>query len=216
MIPIFAQHRLSLAGFGCRRRRIGLLGGSFNPAHDGHLHVSLIALRRLGLDEVWWLVSPQNPLKPMAGMAPLAQRLQQARRVARHPRLRVSGVERDLNTRYTADTLEKLTRCLPRARFVWLMGADNLKQMDRWSRWWRIFRRVAIAVLARGPYSLPGLAGKAARRFAQFRLKTARSRSLADHQPPAWVFLPIRLHPASATDIRNQDLIAREETSSTT
>ncbi|MBO0712928.1 MAG: nicotinate-nicotinamide nucleotide adenylyltransferase, partial [Acetobacteraceae bacterium] len=122
---------------GRRHRRIGLLGGSFNPAHGGHLHVSLLALRHLALDEIWWLVSPQNPLKPADGMAPFANRLEQARRVAaEHPRIRVTDLENRLGaSRYTADTLQALRRRFPRLRFVWLMGGDNLVQIPRWQRW---------------------------------------------------------------------------------
>ncbi|MBF0335509.1 MAG: nicotinate-nicotinamide nucleotide adenylyltransferase, partial [Alphaproteobacteria bacterium] len=148
-----------------RRRRIGILGGSFNPAHDGHRHISLLALARLRLDEVWWLVSPQNPLKTVAGMAPFAQRLAGARRVARHPRIRVTGIEAALGTRFTADTLAVLRRRFPRARFVWLMGEDNLLQIPRWERWLSIFRGVPIAVFARGSFTLKVLGGRAARRF---------------------------------------------------
>lgn len=184
------------------RRRIGLLGGSFNPAHAGHRHISLEALRRLGLDEVWWLVSPQNPLKPVAGMAPLAQRLAGAARVARHPRIRATGIEAVLGTRYTADTLERLVRRFPNSRFVWLMGADNLAQIPRWERWPSIFSTIPIAIFDRSPYSFKALAGKPARRFARRRLPERQASVLADMQPPAWVFLHTRLHPASATVIR--------------
>jgi len=185
-----------------RGRRIGLLGGSFNPAHDGHRHISLLALRRLGLDEVWWLVSPQNPLKPARGMASLARRIASARSVARHPRLRVTDIERTLNTRYTVDTVRALKRRHPGYIFVWLIGADNLLQMPRWKDWTGLFRSVAVAIFARPSYSLKALAGQAASRFAQFRLPESRARCLAWRDPPAWTFLRIRLHPASATAIR--------------
>ncbi len=187
-------------------RRVGLLGGSFNPAHEGHRHVSASALRRLGLDEVWWLVSPQNPLKPVQGMAPLCKRLVAARKVARHPRIRVTAIEAGLGTRYTADTLEALARRFPNIRFVWLMGADNLAQISRWQRWRRIFRTVPIAVFDRSPYSFKALAGKAARRFAHRRLPERQASVLADTQPPAWIFLHTRLHPASATVIRSRSV----------
>ncbi|MBF0560961.1 MAG: nicotinate-nucleotide adenylyltransferase [Alphaproteobacteria bacterium] len=192
---------VKLSGFGIRRRYVGLLGGSFNPAHDGHRHISLAALRLLGLDEVWWLISPQNPLKPTAGMAPLSQRLAYAATIARHPRIRVTAMEMCLGTRYTADTLRELTRRFPRIRFVWLMGADNLTQISAWARWKEIFRRVAIAVFAREPYSLRALAGKAGRRYARARLG-GKARRLPFSTPPAWVFLAVRPHPASATKIR--------------
>lgn len=184
------------------RLRIGLLGGSFNPAHDGHRFISLVALKALGLDQVWWLVSPQNPLKPAADMAGLDERLAEARRVARHPRLRVTALETALGTRYTADTLAALTRLYPRTRFVWLMGADNLGQIPRWRRWTRIFALVPVAVFRRPTYSLGALRGKAAQRFARRRVDLHRVRGLAGRATPAWAFLRNPLHPASATAIR--------------
>ncbi len=187
-----------------RGRRIGLLGGSFNPAHAGHLHISRIALNRLGLDEVWWLVSPQNPLKPAAGMAPFAQRLAGARAVAQDRRIRVSAIERELDTRYTVNTLKLLKRRYPAARFVWLVGADNLQQLPKWKDWCAIFRMVPIAVFARDTYDSRALAGQAAHRFARYRLKAEAAGKLAATRPPAWVFLAIRRHPASATRIRSQ------------
>jgi nicotinate-nucleotide adenylyltransferase len=183
--------------------RIGLLGGSFNPAHDGHIHLSGHALRLLALDEVWWLVSPQNPLKPEAGMAPFARRLAGAERLARrHARLRAVDVEARLGTRYTADTLAALTRAFPRARFVWLMGADNLAQLPAWRRWGRIFELVPIAVFDRAPYSFRALAGAAAKRFARFRRPERDADRLAGMKPPAWIFFRTALHPASATALR--------------
>ena len=181
---------------------IGLLGGSFNPGHEGHREISLEALRRLGLDEVWWLVSPQNPLKPAAGMAALKDRVARARMQAHHPRIRVAGLESALGTLHTAETLAALTRRFPRARFVWLMGADNLVQIDRWQDWPEIFRTVVIAVLDRPSYALRASAAKAARRFARRRLPERRALNLAALEPPAWVFLHIRLNSLSATQIR--------------
>jgi len=185
-----------------RRRTIGLLGGSFNPAHEGHRHISLWALRRLGLDEVWWLVSPQNPLKPTEGMAPFAQRLKDAAAMARHPRIRVSGLEAELGTTYTAETLRKLRRRLPHLRFVWLMGADNLAQVTQWKDWQQIFDTTAVAVFARPSYCLRALAGKAARRFAKARLPERAGHLLSQRELPAWIFLGGPLNPLSATAIR--------------
>jgi nicotinate-nucleotide adenylyltransferase len=186
-----------------RGLRIGLLGGSFNPAHDGHLHISKLALQRLGLDYVWWLVSPQNPLKPVDGMAPLPERLRSAAEVARgHPRIRVSVIEARLGTRYTVDTLAALRRHFPATRFVWLMGADNLSQIVRWKQWSRIFHLSAIAVFARGSYVMQALAGKAVRRFRRYRVSPGKAHSLASRPLPAWAFLPTPLHKASATEIR--------------
>lgn len=190
-------------GAACRgRRRIGLLGGSFNPAHAGHLHISRVALERLRLDEVWWLVSPQNPLKPLAGMAPLQKRMAAARTLADGHRIRVTDIEFHLGTRYTVDTVAALKRRCPEARFVWLIGADNLVELPQWHRWEDLFRRVPIAVFARRPYSLRALSELAAQRFARFRLRQSAAGELAGREPPAWVFLHCRTHPASATAIR--------------
>jgi nicotinate-nucleotide adenylyltransferase len=186
-----------------RPLRVGLLGGSFNPAHDGHLYVSEEALRRLCLDQVWWLVSPQNPLKPKAGMAPLPERVAGARAVARHPRIKVTDLEARLGTRYTADTLRRLARWRTH-RFVWLIGADNLAQMPRWKRWPEIFARCPVAVFERSPYSYDALSGVAAARFADARLKDPEAAKLVDREPPVWVFLRLRPHPASSTEIRRE------------
>jgi len=183
-------------------RRVGILGGSFNPAHEGHVEISRTALSRLGLDQVWWLVSPQNPLKRADGMAPVAERLKAARALVRDRRIRVSALEQELGTRYTADTLAALAQRYPRTRFVWLMGADNLADIARWERWTEIFHRVPIAVIARPSYSLKGLAAKAALRFRRFRLPDGAARSLVERRPPAWVFVVGRLSPLSATAIR--------------
>jgi nicotinate-nucleotide adenylyltransferase len=185
-----------------RARKIGLLGGSFNPAHRGHLHISLLALKHLDLDEVWWLVSPQNPLKPVAGMAPLTERVAQAITVAQHPHIRVTDIEAALGSRYTADTLSALKKRFPATKFVWLIGADNLRQIARWEKWTRIFRLAPIAVFARPAYSLPALGSLAARRFARYRMYPNSARRLAAAPPPAWVFFATRLNPLSATAIR--------------
>ncbi len=197
------RHRVHLGAGAYAGQRIGLLGGSFNPAHEGHAYISQEALKRLGLDAVWWLVSPQNPLKPVAGMAAFADRLAAARRVASHPRIRVTDIEARIGTRYTADTLAALTRRYPAARFVWLMGADNLVQLPSWQRWSSIVNSVVIAVFARRPYDSNALSGKAARRFGYCRVPIGAAATLADRQPPAWLFLPLRRHPAAATDLRD-------------
>ena len=145
--------------------RVGLLGGSFNPAHDGHRHIAGVALKRLRLDQVWLLVSPGNPLKPARGMAPLAARLASAGRIADGRRVLATAIERDLGTRFTADTLARLRQRFPRVRFVWLMGADNLEQLPRWNRWLSIAHGGAFAVLPRPTYNHRALAGQAARRL---------------------------------------------------
>jgi nicotinate (nicotinamide) nucleotide adenylyltransferase/ribosome silencing factor RsfS/YbeB/iojap len=186
-----------------------LLGGSFNPAHGGHLHLSRLALQHLDLDEVWWLVSPQNPSKPVAGMAPFAERVEQAATVAANdPRIRVTDIEAKLGTTYTADTLRALRRRFPRARFVWLMGGDNLGQIPYWKGWQDIFRTVPIAVFARAPTSFKALAGRAAHRFAKARVPEASARRLALLPPPAWVFFHTRLDPRSATRIRTERILS--------
>jgi nicotinate-nucleotide adenylyltransferase len=184
-----------------RRLRVGLLGGSFNPAHEGHRYVSLEALRRLGLDQVWWLVSPQNPLKPKTGMASLPERLRRAEAVASHPRLRVLVLEERLGTRYTVDTLQQLAGWQDKA-FVWLIGADNLSQLPRWRQWRRVMAACPVAVFERHPYSYAALAGPAAVAFAAARLDDADAARLVLSRPPAWMFVRLRPHPASATALR--------------
>ena len=180
----------------------GLLGGSFNPAHGGHRRISVHAMDQLGLDEIWWLVSPQNPLKPVKGMAPLKERLAQARKVAGNGRIKVTDIETRLGTRYTADTIAALKCQFPRLDFVWLMGADNLAQISRWDRWQSIFQAVPIAVFDRPAYSLSALNAKAAQRYSTRRVAPEQAGDLAALEPPAWTFIRVRLHPASATQIR--------------
>ena len=194
-----------------RGLRIGLLGGSFNPAHEGHLHISRLALAKLRLDEVWWLVSPQNPLKPVRGMAALATRVRVAGAVARHSRVRVTAIEADLGTTHTAETLKRLIARYPHVRFVWLMGADNLIQISRWHNWRAIFGLVPVAVFDRPTYSLRALASVAARRFAAAKIPETAASALAIAHPPTWAFLRIRLSAASATAIRvRQAALARD------
>jgi nicotinate-nucleotide adenylyltransferase len=185
------------------RLRIGLLGGSFNPAHEGHRAISREALKRLRLDRVWWLVSPQNPLKPTDQTTDLEQRLTAARAVADHPRVVVTDLERRIGTRYTVDTLRWLSqKC--RARFVWLIGADNMAQLPRWRRWQRLVRMVPIAVFDREPYSYVALAGRMASAYAGGRVAERRAPVLVETQPPAWVYLRLRRHQASSTALRQR------------
>lgn len=185
-------------------RKIGLLGGSFNPAHEGHRDISLAALSYLGLDEIWWLVAPQNPLKSSRDMAPFALRLAEAKRVAAHPKIRVTDLEMRFGTRYTADTLQRLQHQFRAYRFVWLMGADNLASMAQWKDWQQIFHLVPIAVFDRPTYTYRALAAKAARRFACFRAREQSARTLVTSPPPAWTFVHHRLNPISATEIRRK------------
>ncbi len=181
--------------------RIGILGGSFNPAHEGHLHVAHLALRRLRLDQVWLLVSPGNPLKPVKGMAPLAQRLASAVRIADGHRVVASGIEADFHTRYTVDTMRLLLRRFPNVQFVWIMGADILEQLPHWRRWTDIVQRLALVVLPRPRYTNRALAGQAAHRLRATR-RPSREAPLLPGAAPGWVFLPGQQSAASATAIR--------------
>jgi nicotinate-nucleotide adenylyltransferase len=182
--------------------RIGLLGGSFNPAHQAHRHISLAALKRLGLDQVWWLVSPGNPLKD-AGKAPdLETRMAAARSVARHPKIEVTGFEAGRPSAYTVDTISFLKRRFPSVDFVWLMGADNLASFHRWRDWERLFGLVPIAVLDRPGYRLKARASRAAQRFAFAALDESDARGLASMDPPAWTLLSLPLSSLSSTRLR--------------
>lgn len=194
---------VEISPWGDRRRLwVGLLGGSFNPAHQGHIHVALSALTRLGLDQVWLLVSPQNPLKSTAEMAPQADRLASARAlIGNHPRVIATTLESKLGTRYTADAIALLKRRFPHIHFVWIMGADNLAQIPQWNHWLDIFRALPIAVADRPLYSRAGVSAKAAKRFANARVTP---RQIKTASLPAWTFLHIRRHPASASSIRAQ------------
>jgi nicotinate-nucleotide adenylyltransferase len=182
--------------------RIGLLGGSFNPAHAGHRHIIELARRRLRLDQVWLLVSPGNPLKPQRGMAPLCERMASAHALADGRRIVASAIEAVLGTRYTVDTLRLLLQRFPCACFVWLMGADSLEQLPRWRRWLDIVRRIPIAVLPRPGYNRRALAGRAASRLARARRPMRSAAVLSGFAAPAWVFLCVPQHAASATAIR--------------
>ncbi len=184
---------------------IGILGGSFNPAHGGHRRVSLFARAALGLDEVWWLVSPGNPLKPRAGMAPLAARVASARRQARRAPVRVTAIERELGTRYTIDSLRRLVRRWPKRRFVWLMGADNLAQFARWKNWRGIARLMPIAVIARPGYDSCAFASPAMAWLRRFRVPVASIRNRSRWSPPALVFLRFDPDSRSASALRRAD-----------
>jgi nicotinate-nucleotide adenylyltransferase len=182
--------------------RVGLLGGSFNPAHEGHAHVAQTALARLGLDRVIWLVSPQNPLKSGRGTADLASRMEGARRWATGPGMIVSDLEARLGSRYTLDLIRILRARYPAVRFVWLMGADNLASFHRWRGWDEIMRLVPVCVVARPGWAMRGRLAPAARRFAQARRPASEARRLASTPPPAWIYLPAPLNFTSSTEIR--------------
>ncbi|KQM98644.1 nicotinate-nicotinamide nucleotide adenylyltransferase [Sphingobium sp. Leaf26] len=192
-------------------KKIGLLGGSFNPAHDGHRAISLFARAALDLDEIWWLVSPGNPLKPAKGMAPLPARLAHARKIARRAPIRATAIERHLRTRYTIDTLRALTRRYPRNRFIWLMGADNLAQFGRWRDWRGIARQMPIAVIARPRYDR-GARGSVAMSWLRRFVRSARqSADWTNWRPPALVLLRFRPDPRSATLLRQANPLWHRE-----
>jgi nicotinate-nucleotide adenylyltransferase len=183
----------------------GLLGGSFNPAHGAHRAISLAALRTLGLDEVWWLVSPGNPLKPAAGMAPLAARVRSARAQARGAPIRVTAIERELATRYTIDTVRALKRRFPRRRFVWLMGADNLAQLHLWKDWRSLAHEMPIAVIARPGYDRRALASPARGWLRRYRLPATGLKNRPEWSAPALIELRFDPDPRSATALRRAD-----------
>jgi nicotinate-nucleotide adenylyltransferase len=184
-------------------QRIGLFGGSFNPAHRGHCAVALYALKRLALDRVWWLVSPQNPLKPAHDYSDYEERLAHTRKIARHPRFAVTDLERGLGTRTTAETLAALKNVLGRGRFVWIMGADSFANLHRWNDWTDIPEALPLAILARPGYSQRALGGPASLRYLGRRVPAEEAQRLADAEPPAWCFIPMPLRPESSTAIRN-------------
>jgi nicotinate-nucleotide adenylyltransferase len=185
------------------KRRIGLLGGSFNPAHEGHIHISLEARKRLGLDEIWWVLSPHNPLKAASEIEDYALRRNHALKIMEHhPCLRLCEIEHFRHTRYSYDTLRLLHRLAPGLRFVWLMGADNLAGFHRWQRWAELAGETPLAVCDRAPFSHHSLRGVAGTRLAKRRCH--RPASLATSTPPAWAFLHFRRHPLSATELRKK------------
>ncbi|MET0968099.1 MAG: nicotinate-nucleotide adenylyltransferase [Tardiphaga sp.] len=185
--------------------RIGLLGGSFNPPHAAHRAISLFALKRLQLDRVWWLVSPGNPLKDRSNLHDLAERAAAAAVVADHPRIDITCLETAIGTRYTVDTITHLRRRCSDARYVWIMGADNLAQFHRWENWQRIAAEVPLAVVDRPPQSFQGLASTAAQALGRYRIPEREAGSLADMKPPAWVFLTGLKLNLSSTGLRNPD-----------
>jgi nicotinate-nucleotide adenylyltransferase len=189
------------AGFPVARKGmvIGLLGGSFDPAHQGHVHITREALKRMGLDRVWWLVSPGNPLKSQ-GPAPLADRMIRARAIMRDPKVVISDIESRLGTRFTAETLEKLLAIYPGVRFVWLMGADNLGQFHRWERWEDILNMVPVGVLARPGWGVRARMSKAARIYGGDLVD--RGKVLRSKPAPAWCFVNLPMDASSSTAIR--------------
>jgi len=180
---------------------IGLLGGSFDPPHQGHVHITKAAIRAFDLDRVWWLVSPGNPLK-LRGPANLAERMQAARAIMRHPRVTVTDIEAQIGTRYTAETLARLKQQYRTVRFVWLMGADNLAQFHRWQEWRAIMAMVPVGVLARPGSQVSARLSRAARIFAGDQINARDARLLARMAPPAWCFVNLPLNEQSSSAIR--------------
>jgi nicotinate-nucleotide adenylyltransferase len=184
--------------------KIGLFGGSFNPPHEAHRAASLLALKRLGLDRIWWLVTPGNPLKDNVKLPPLDRRIAAARKVAASPKIDVTGVEAELGTRYTFDTVTRLRQRRPGVDFVFIVGADNLAHLHRWERWRGLLRRIALAVVDRPEFELSSLAAPAAVAFGQFRITENRARMIPRLTPPAWVFLRGLKSELSSTALRKR------------
>ena len=186
------------------KRRIGLFGGSFNPAHEGHREISITALTRLGLDCVWWLVTPGNPLKDKDLYAPIDERLRRARKTANHPDIVISDFESRHNLQYTVDTITRLRELNPDTEFVWIMGADSLQNFHRWRDWKKIAEMVPMAIFNRPGYESDALSGVAATELASARLTESEALALAESNPPAWIFFSDTNNPLSSTDIRDK------------
>jgi nicotinate-nucleotide adenylyltransferase len=195
--------------------RIGLLGGSFNPAHAAHRHISLTALKRLRLDQVWWLVTPGNPLKAGAKQPSLEKRVAAARKVAHHSRIVVTGFEGARKSAYTVDTLKFLKHHFPGVHFVWLMGADNLAELHHWRDWPELFRLVPVAVFDRPGFLLTAMASRAAQRFQFYRVDDSDAPGLASQIPPAWAMLSEKLSSLSSTSLRGERGKAAKEPAKT-
>lgn len=181
---------------------VGLLGGSFDPAHEGHAHITREALKRFGLDQVWWLVSPGNPLKSV-GPAAMPRRLLRAKDVMQHPRVQITSIEAHLGTLYTAETLAGLMRLYPGVRFVWLMGADNLAQLHKWQDWHWIMETVPVGVLARPGLRLGARRSRAAQLYKPYRISGKASHLLSRAIAPAWCFVNVPMVSQSSTAIRS-------------
>lgn len=210
LVKSVTKPRIALPPHG-RGMRIGLLGGSFNPPHDAHRAISLYAMKRLQLDNVWWIVTPGNPLKDTRELPPLDERIAQCIQLADHPRIEVTGLEAVIGTKYSCDTIAWLKNEAPETHFVWLMGADNLKDFHRWKNWREIFMMVPIAVADRGGLSLKAGSGPAAMTFARARIPENKASLLPTLPPPAWVYLHGVKSDLSSTALRQARGMERED-----
>ena len=201
MVRVMSPRRAALPAH-ASGLRIGLFGGSFNPPHDAHRAASLFALKRLQLDRVWWLVTPGNPLKDTSSLPPLEKRVAAAKAKARHPRIDVTGLEAVIGTQFSYDTIAYLVNECPGVHFVWIMGADNLKDFHRWKNWREIAALVPIAVIDRGGVGFAAMAGPAGQALARVRVPESDAASLATRQAPAFVFLHGLKMPLSSTALR--------------
>ncbi len=191
--------KASITRFCDCKLKIGLLGGSFNPAHAGHINISNTVRKALQLDQIWWLVSPQNPLKSTDDMMSFEARYQSAENLIKHNKIIVSDIEKVFKTRYTIDTIKKLKQRFPHIDFVWIIGADNLVNFHKWKNWQQIFALIKVIVYDRGTYSYKALSSITANKFNYAKIKAG---GLAEAHPPSWSFLRMKIHPHSATLIR--------------
>ncbi len=186
------------------KKRVGLFGGSFNPAHEGHLYISQVALKELGLDEVWWLVAPKNPLKESRSLAPFAERLAGAKKTAANQPIKVLDLEKQENLFYTIDTVRYASEKFPDHSFVWLMGADCFRDLHTWKSWADIMAEIPVAVFPRPGFTTDALSGIAATTFKKNRLPGDKAQNLVVTKPPAWVYIDCKESPISATEIRER------------
>jgi nicotinate-nucleotide adenylyltransferase len=186
-------------------KKIGLLGGSFNPAHQGHLEISQTAINVLELDQVLWLVSPGNPLKNDNEMTPFDERFSSAENMALDPKVLVTDIESEMGTKFTIDTLESLKVKYPNTHFIWLMGADNLEQFNKWKDWRKIADTVPFAIFNRPSYSSANETSVAATELKEYRIKTSEAHTLYNLTPPAWVYYQKTDNPLSSTEIRRNN-----------
>ena len=191
---------------GCSSQKIGLLGGSFNPAHHGHLSISKIALRRLGLNQIWWIVSPRNPLKEYDFLYDFEERVFSARKIINTNNISISKLELNAQIKYTIGTLEYLRTRYHRSRFVWIMGADNLNQFHLWKEWEKIIRLMPIAIIDRPSSSLNVTSSVFANKYRAYRIDEADSSQLIYYKKPAWVFMHTKLNYQSSSQLRNSEV----------